>query len=226
MEKLPIRQNYAILVGYSKIRSVSGASRGKPPTAAASEKIMKLAGEAIRDGAYGISTGYIPSYVLTEELINVSRAVSEIGGIYTSHIRSESDKMLEAVREVISIAEATGISAEISHIKLWGKFNWGKSKEALGLIDEARQRGLDINADCYPYTASAGLVYGTVPPNVREWISARGGISAIKSDEDVSFVLDGIRAQIERIGGADRILLNSMKGPHELGGWNSKLLEE
>ena len=93
------------------------------------------------------------SYATTDEVIALAKVAAKHKGFYILHIRNEADRTLEAVREVITIAEQARIPAQITHIKLGTVGVWGKTAEVIRMVEEARNRGLDVTADCYPYTA-------------------------------------------------------------------------
>jgi N-acyl-D-amino-acid deacylase len=133
--------------------------------------MKELLAGALEGGALGMSTGliYPPScYARTEELIELSKVVASHGGIYTSHIRGEGDNLFDSVREAIEIGEKAKMPVEISHHKAAGKPNWGKVKETLKMLDEARDRGIDVTCDVYPYTAGSFGLASMLPPWAHE----------------------------------------------------------
>jgi N-acyl-D-amino-acid deacylase len=118
----------------------------------------KLLAQAMQEGAFGLSTGliYPPScYADTQEIIKLARVVARHCGLYFSHIRGEGATQMDAIREVIEIADRAGLPAQIAHFKSSGRPYWHQLPEAINLVEEARARGLDITADRYPYTASS-----------------------------------------------------------------------
>ncbi|MFP3898961.1 MAG: N-acyl-D-amino-acid deacylase family protein [Dehalococcoidia bacterium] len=150
--------NAVPLIGHGNIReSVMGFSDRKPTTTELDEMKTALA-RAMEDGGSGMSTGliYPPGcYAGTEELVELCKVVAGYGGIYASHIRGEGDSLLEAVREAIRIGEEAGLPVEVSHHKAGGRANWGKVTESLNMMDDARDRGLDVTCDVYPYVAAS-----------------------------------------------------------------------
>jgi len=156
-EQVGIAVNIASLVGHGNLR---GGIVGYDDTAATEENIdvmTRLADEAMAEGAVGVSSGliYPPGvFATTDELAAVARSAARGGGIYASHIRSENERLLEAVDEAIDIARRADIAVHISHIKASRRRNWDKLPRALEAIDSARREGLDVTCDCYPYTAS------------------------------------------------------------------------
>jgi len=138
----------------------------RAPTKTELEEMKKRLAQAMEEGASGMSTGliYPPGcYAKTDELIELSRVVASYGGIYASHIRDEGEKLLESVKEAIEIGEEAGLPVEISHHKARGKANWGKVKESLKMIEDARGRGIDVTCDVYPYIASSTVLSAALP---------------------------------------------------------------
>lgn len=158
LEKQGTAVNVVSLVGHENIRvSVMGFDN-RAPTDTELEEMKKQLAKAMEEGAFGMSTGliYPPScFAKTDELIELSNVVASCGGIYTSHIRGEGDRLFTSVKEAIEIAEKAKVPVEISHHKAGGKANWGKVKETLKMIDEARAKGVDVTCDVYPYTAGS-----------------------------------------------------------------------
>jgi N-acyl-D-amino-acid deacylase len=158
LDSLKLSINVGTLMGHSTLRrNVIGLANR-----AASEeemvKMEKLMEKAMKDGAYGLSTGliYIPgTYATTDEVIRLAQIANRYNGIYTSHMRSEADSVTEAINEALHIGEVTGCRVEISHFKVAGQNNWGRSNQTLQQIIDARKRGIDVVIDQYPYTASS-----------------------------------------------------------------------
>lgn len=162
-----VGMNVALLVGHGQVRRLVMGMENREPTSAELERMKTLVREAMEQGAVGISTGLIyrpGSFAKTDEILELVKAVAPFGGIYHSHVRNERDKLLEAVRECIAIAEGAGVRANISHFKVMGKGNWGLTGEASRLIEAARGRGLKITADQYPYRFSNTVPYSPVVP--------------------------------------------------------------
>jgi len=157
-----ISVNVAPLVGHGNLRKMVVGYENRPPTKAELERMKRILAEAMKQGAFGMSTGLIyppGSYAKTPELIELAKVTASFHGIYTSHIRNEGEKLLDAVREAITIGRAAKIPVEISHHKVGGKKNWGKVKQAREFIEDARKEGIEVTCDVYPYVASSfGLV--------------------------------------------------------------------
>ncbi len=172
LETNGISANVATLIGQGSVRSqVMGGSFRRPPTAEELNKMRALVDKAMKDGAVGMSTGliYLPgNFTKTDELIELAKVVSKHGGIYASHMRSEAGEIVAAVEELIEIARKAKLPAEISHIKLAGRSNWGQTDKILGMIEKARAEGLDITQDQYLYPASSTGIQNRIPTWARE----------------------------------------------------------
>ncbi|KPL12444.1 MAG: aminoacylase [Bacteroides sp. SM23_62] len=171
LEKKGVSCNIASFVGATTIRVNALGYEDRPPTPAELDKMKELVREAMEEGAVGISSSliYAPAFFAdTEELIELCRVVSSYNGLYITHMRSEGEKLLEGIDEVIRIAEEAGIPAEIYHLKAAGTNNWYKMNGAIAKIDSARQAGLHITADMYNYTAAGTGLYATMPQWVQE----------------------------------------------------------
>ena len=147
-------------------------------TAAEIEKMRGLVRQGMEDGAFGLSTGlfYVPgTFTPTAEVIELAKVAGRMGGIYISHMRDEATGILDSVRETIEIGEKGGLPTQVTHHKIIGKANWGKSVETLKLIDEARARGVDATIDQYPYTASSTSIQAALMP---AW-ALEGGRAAV-----------------------------------------------
>ncbi len=163
--------NYATLVGHGTIRkSVMGYERRKP-TEEELSKMKQLLDRSMRQGAFGMSTGliYSPgSFAETKELIELCKVVARRNGIYTTHMRSESEHLEESVAESIEIGEKSGVPVQISHHKACGRKYFGKVNKTLEMIKSARDRGVDVTCDVYPYTATATDLDAILPNWVHE----------------------------------------------------------
>jgi dihydroorotase/N-acyl-D-amino-acid deacylase len=180
-----ISPNWSTFVGHGTLRQMVMGTEDRKPSRAEMTKMKNLIREAMEDGALGMSTGlfYVPgSYALTEEIIELSKVVAEYGGIYISHIREETSGIIESVEETIRIGRESGIPVQITHHKVMGVDNWGLSIESLSLVDEARNQGVDVTLDQYPYTASQTGLKALIP----QWAQEGGNermLQRIKSSE-------------------------------------------
>ena len=154
----PATINFGTMVGHNTIRRLVMGNANRAPTEAELRRMQALVDQAMREGAFGLSSGleYTPgAYAATDELVALARAMAPYGGLYISHIRDEGGGLLESVGEVIRVAEEAGVPAQVTHHKVVGPDRWGRSAASLRLIDEARARGADVTSDQYPYTASS-----------------------------------------------------------------------
>jgi N-acyl-D-amino-acid deacylase len=173
-----VSPNVASFVGATTVRIHEVGYEDRAPTAQELERMKALVREAMQEGALGLGSSliYAPAfYARTPELIELARAAGEHGGMYISHIRSEGNRFLEALDELITIAREAGVPAEVYHLKAAGQGNWGKLDQAIAKIDSARAAGLRITADMYTYTAGATGLDAAMPP----WVQA-GGLEAWK----------------------------------------------
>ena len=166
-----VSPNVASFIGATSVRVHEIGYEDRPPTAAELERMKNLVREAMEDGALGLGSSliYAPAfYADTEELIALAEIVGQYDGMYISHMRSEGNRLLESVDELIRIAREGNVGAEIYHLKMAGQQNWDKFDAVVERVELARMEGLDITADIYTYTAgSTGLDAG-MPPWVQE----------------------------------------------------------
>jgi N-acyl-D-amino-acid deacylase len=173
IEEAPLAVNLATLVGHNSVRREVFGEQNRPPTPEELEKMKALVEQAMRDGAVGLSTGliYVPGvYSQTGEVLELARVASRHGGIYATHMRNEGLRVSDAIRESIEIGEKAGMPVEISHFKISARKLWGGSDETLGLVREARRRGLPVTVDQYAYTASSTSLDSRLP----EWVLEGG----------------------------------------------------
>jgi dihydroorotase/N-acyl-D-amino-acid deacylase len=166
IRKLGVSVNFGTFVGQGSIRSQVMGLVNRRATAEEIEKMRGIAAQAMRDGAFGLSTGlfYVPgNFTPTEEVIELAKVVGRMGGIHISHMREEAGHVLDSVRETIRIGEEGGLPTQVTHHKIIGQPNWGKSVETLKLVEEARARGVDVTIDQYPYTASSTGIAALLP---------------------------------------------------------------
>lgn len=148
--------NRVTLVGHATIRLAVMGFEKRPAKEEELAEMKRLVSQAMEEGAFGLSTGllYPPSsYADTDEVIELCKTVRKYGGVHSSHIRGEQDTLMEAIQEAIEIGKKAEIPTEVSHIKIKGRNNWGRTGEVLGMIEKARAQGIDITCDQYPYRA-------------------------------------------------------------------------
>lgn len=166
-----ISPNVASFVGATTIRIHVLGYQDRPPTPEELEQMRSLVGAAMEAGALGLGSSliYAPAfYAGTEELTALAEVAAKYGGTYISHIRNESNRLLEAVGELITIARQAGIRGEIFHLKAAGQANWEKLDAVIDAVESAREEGLDISTNMYTYTAGATGLDAAMPPWVQE----------------------------------------------------------
>lgn len=176
VEKRGISPNIASYVGAGTVRTYVLGERDVQPTPEQLDKMRQLVRQAMEEGAVGVTTAliYAPNtYAKTPELIALASESARCGGIYSAHMRSEGDRLLEAVQETVDIARASGAPAEIYHLKAAGKRNWNKLDQLVSAVQSARAAGTRITADMYVYTAGATGLDAAMPPWVQD-----GGLEA------------------------------------------------
>jgi N-acyl-D-amino-acid deacylase len=171
LEDKGVAVNVASFVGATTVRVHELGYADRPPTADELRRMQDLVREAMAEGALGVGSSliYAPAfYADTPELVALVEAAAESGGMYISHMRSEGNRLLESVDELIHIARESGAAAEIYHLKAAGQENWPKMDEVIRRVEEARGEGLRITADMYTYTAGATGLDAAMPPWVQE----------------------------------------------------------
>ncbi len=166
-----ISVNVASFVGATTVRMHVLGEVDRAPNAEELEQMRALVRRAMEDGALGVGSSliYAPAfYAKTDELIELNKAAAPYGGMYISHMRSEANRLLEAVDELITIAREAGVPAEIYHLKAAGRDNWPKIDQVIAKVEAARAQGLRITADMYTYPAGATGLDAAMPPWVQE----------------------------------------------------------
>jgi N-acyl-D-amino-acid deacylase len=222
LEERGISTNVASFVGATTVRIHVLGYEDRAPTTEEMKEMQDLVAAAMEEGALGVGSSliYAPAfYSSTGELIALNRVAAKYGGRYISHIRSEGADLLEAIMELITVARAAGIGAEIYHLKAAGQAHWEKLGEAFEMIETARSEGLDITANMYTYTAGATGLDAAMPPWVQE-----GGHDAwvlrLRDPEIRARVIEEMRQPGEdwenlyyASGGAANLLLQGFKNP-------------
>ncbi len=173
LDSLHLSINVATLIGHNDVRKAAMGSANRDPSEEELKKMEAIVEQAMKDGAVGMSTGliYIPgTYSKTEEVVRLAKVASQYHGVYASHMRDEGDSVVQAIEEALHIGREAKIPVEISHFKLSGQQNWGRSKETVPMIMKAREEGLDVTIDQYPYTASSTSLSTLLP----DWVLADG----------------------------------------------------
>lgn len=214
--------NLATLIGQGTLRGSVVGMKDRPATAEEISRMKEWAVELMNQGAWGISTGLIyppSSYASFEELVEISGTVGECGGLYSSHIRGEGDRLVPAIREALDIGRQAEIRVEISHLKAAGINNWGKVKTALEMIREARNSGLRVQHDQYPYIMSATGLDAILP----EWLHDGGKEKflkrlrnpeireKVKGEMNKDFYSDGNRVIIAHVAKEENVRMEGKK---------------
>ncbi|MEW6297166.1 MAG: D-aminoacylase [Thermodesulfobacteriota bacterium] len=183
IDQNPPSLNVMLLVGHNTLRLAAMGNAQREPGQAELLHMHAWLQEGLDAGAVGLSTGliYEPGrYARTEEIIALARTVAEAGGLYTTHMRNEAGGLLDAVREALRVGEEGGVPVQISHHKASGKDNWGRVRDSLRLLEEARTRGLDVTADQYPYTSGSTVLSAIVQNNALNEQGVHGGVGRVE----------------------------------------------
>lgn len=203
--------NVAQLVPHGSVRREVLGMADRAPTPQELERMRELVRAGMREGAFGLSTGlyYAPgSYATTEEVIELAKVAAEFGGVYTSHIRDESDAdvgVIASVEEVIRIAREAGLPGIVTHIKVSRPTVWGFSNAVVHRIERARSAGVEVWADQYPYTASATSLTGILAPR---WALAGGDTAfqrRLQTPEERARIRAAVGEQLTARGGAQTV---------------------
>ena len=165
--------NLGTFVGAGGVRNYVMGSDNRPATPAELEQMRQIVAQAMKDGAFGISTAlqYVPdTFASTDEVVELAKVARQYGGVYFTHQRSEGDQIFESLDEVFAISQRANISSTIWHLKTAYSENWGKMPEMLQRIEAARARGIDVAASVYPYTRGSNSLIACFP----SWISEGG----------------------------------------------------
>jgi N-acyl-D-amino-acid deacylase len=234
LEKQGTPLNIGTYVGSAQVREAVIGDDDRAPSPAELEQMKSLVEQDMKDGALGISSAliYPPNiYAKTGELIELAKVASKYGGLYATHMRSEGASEMPALAEAIRIGREANLPVEIFHLKVSGKSRWGSMKNVVAAIQSARDSGLDIAADMYPYTAGATALASALPP----WVADGGPQKLLARLKDVSVrarikkELEGDHPDWENLyfdcGGATGVLVSSIQSP-ELKQFEGKTLED
>jgi len=205
-----IGTNAILLAGFGTIRSRVLGPGDSQPSAAQLEEMKALVARAMDEGAFGLSTGlyYAPqSYSKTEEVIELSKVAAAKGGIYDTHMRSESAGLLDAIAETIRIGREAKIPVHISHIKALGPEVWHRSDKAIKLIKQARAAGIEASACQYPYIASGTSLQAALVPRWAEVGGRRELLQRIDDPQVRPRLLKEMEENLKGRGGADSLLI-------------------
>ena len=234
LEKVGTPLNLGTYVGAAQVREAVVGDDDREPTPAELEKMKGLVAQAMQQGAMGVSTAliYPPGhYARTDELVALASVVSQYGGIYATHMRSEGQAEMEAVDEAIRIGRDAHLPVEIFHMKVSGKTRWGSMPKVVAKIEAARESGVDVAADMYPYLAGATALASCLPP----WV-ADGGMEKLLERLRDPAVRQRIKAEMaadhpswENLyfdsGGAPGVMISGVVNP-ELKKYDGKTVAE
>ena len=234
LEKQGMGINLASYVGATQVRRMVLGDDNKQPTPAQLEEMKALVSKAMKDGAVGVSTAleYAPApYAKTNELIALAAEGGKFGGIYSTHMRNESDSVLDSIDEALRIGHQAHVPVEIWHIKVAGKNNWGRMPEVVAKINAARAAGADVTADTYAYTAWFNDFSAFIPP----WAHDGGTAKLVERLKDPA-TRERIRKEMltpskdwdnewQEIPGPDAIMIGVVENPKMLP-WQGKRLSE
>jgi N-acyl-D-amino-acid deacylase len=190
--------NAGMLVGHNTLRLMVMGMDERPPRPDELDAMIGLLEEALDAGALGLSSGLFTapgSYAQPDEVIALCRVLKRYNAGYFTHLRDESNKVLDALGEAIDIAEKCGVHVEIAHFKCSGVDNWGKAARALDMIAQAKARGLDVDCDSYPYAAGSNPLKNLLP----QWVQA-GGVAMMLQRLRLAETRELIRADIGHDG--------------------------
>jgi N-acyl-D-amino-acid deacylase len=169
VDSLKLSINVATLIGHNDVRKAVMGRANRDATPDEMKQMSNIVDKAMADGAVGLSTGliYIPgTYTKTPEIVELAKIAAKYNGVYASHMRDEGDSVTQAIEEALTIGREAKIPVEISHFKLSGQHNWGRSKETVPMIEAARREGIDVTIDQYPYTASSTSISTLIPDEI------------------------------------------------------------
>lgn len=184
VEQIKLSVNVGTLIGHNDVRKAVLGEADVIPNAMQLQQMKDIVETAMRDGAMGFSTGliYLPGmYSKTDEVVALAKSAAKYHGIYTSHMRNESDKIFDAINEAIDVGRQAQMPVEISHFKV-GRPNWNKSDQMIAMVEAARKEGLDVTVDQYPYTASSTTLNVLLP----DWVLDGGHDAAVKRINDTT----------------------------------------
>ncbi|MCS6859056.1 MAG: D-aminoacylase [Abditibacteriales bacterium] len=196
LEQRGLGVNYASFVGHGTIRACAMGFDMRPPTDDEMRAMKRMLEQAIDEGALGLSTGliYPPGcYADTQELIELAKILPPRGALYATHLRNEGDELIEAVAESLTIGRESGAPVQISHHKATGQRNWGKVQQTIEMMERARQQGVDVTCDQYPYIATSTSLRTLIPAWAHE-----GGREKLLERLATADDLEKIRAEVEQ----------------------------
>ena len=200
VDSLKLSINVATLIGHNDVRKAVMGRANRDATAEEMKQMETIVDKAMRDGAVGLSTGliYIPgTYTKTPEIVELAKIAAKYHGVYATHMRDEGDSVIFAIEEALTIGREAKLPVQISHFKLSGQHNWGRSKETVPMIEAARRKGIDVTIDQYPYTASSTSISTLIPDEIladgQDSIKAR-----LQRPEIKKYVINSMLARLKK----------------------------
>lgn len=169
LDSLKVSINTASLIGHNDVRKAVMGRANRDATESELQQMENIVDRAMKAGAVGLSTGliYIPgTYAKTSEIVRLAKVAAKYNGVYATHMRDEGDSVTYAIQEALTIGREAKIPVQISHFKLSGQHNWGRSKETIAMIEAARREGIEVTIDQYPYTASSTSISTLIPDEI------------------------------------------------------------
>jgi N-acyl-D-amino-acid deacylase len=200
VDSIKLSINVAALIGHNDVRKAVMGRANRDATADEMKQMENIVDKAMKDGAVGLSTGliYIPgTYTKTPEIVSLAKVAAKYNGVYASHMRDEGDSVTQAIEEALTIGREAKLPVQISHFKLSGQHNWGRSKETVPMIEAARREGIEVTIDQYPYTASSTSISTLIPDEIladgQDSIKAR-----LQRPEIRKYVINSMLARLKK----------------------------
>jgi len=214
VDRLGMKQNYAMLIGHNTIRrELFGDDQAQFLDPWQLKDLQKLVVQGMEEGAFGVTAGYMSNYAINDELFAFAQPAGERGGLYASHIRSEDKHLLQAIGEIIELAQHTETRIEISHLKTMNPPNWNKLDAVFGLMEGALDRGLSVRADRYTYCAWAGGSTNALPRVAYQIKQERGSWENLHDPDVEEIIYEELDKMWVERGGPDTLLFCSMGEP-------------
>lgn len=225
LQRKGMATNVASYVAAGQVRTAVVGFENRAATSAELDRMRTLVAGAMEDGAFGLVTSLeaVAGYAPTSEIVALARVAGRYGGIYATHLRGESDELLESLDEAIGIGEQAGVPVEVFHLKASGQKNWGRVSDAIAKIEAARARGLDVTANQYPYIAGAHPLLPLLPPWAleggvdRTMERLRDPVTRARIKRDIADGLPGWRHNyVQQSGGWAGVMISSTRSERNL----------
>ena len=202
--------NVGVLVGHGDVRKAVLNMDNRRPSASELEEMKRLVQQGMEAGAFGLSSGlgYAPgSYADLDEMVELCKVVARYNGFYTAHIREQSKDIINSWKEIVKTAELSGVRGHIAHVQIIGERFWGASTDLVAILKAARNRGIAISCDGYPYESGATTIVGALIPN---WVQAEGKMKArLEAPELLPKIKKEIETLLDLRGGGKSVLITA-----------------